>query len=102
MTGTVGREAELEWVMGRIGRCPEASGIVLLLGPEGAGKSRLLRAAGERSAGDGVRVLSAQCWIAERNVPFAVLHRIFDADPTGFPERSAQVGPRLRSIAAAR
>ncbi|MBW8804185.1 MAG: AAA family ATPase [Catenulisporales bacterium] len=102
MIETVGREAELEWIMGRVGCAPEASGIVLLLGAEGVGKSRLLRAAGERAAADGVQVLSARCWIAERNVPFAALHRIFDAGPAVFPERSAQVGPRLRSIAAAR
>ncbi|MFL6111980.1 MAG: AAA family ATPase [Catenulispora sp.] len=102
MTETVGREAELEWIAERIGRAPDASGIALLLGAEGVGKSRLLRAAGERAAGDGVQVLSARCWVAERNVPFAVLRRIFDSDPAGFPERSASFGPGLRSIAAAR
>jgi hypothetical protein len=104
MTETVGRETELEWILGRVGRVPDASGIVVLLGAEGVGKSRLLRAVGERASADGVHVLSAQCWIAERNVPFAVLHRIFDADAdaAGFPERSAQSGPGLRSIAAAR
>ncbi|WP_345430495.1 AAA family ATPase [Actinoallomurus vinaceus] len=72
----VGRDAELE----RLRRCvrqePGTPRALVLLGEEGIGKTRLLRAAGEYAAAAGGLVLSAQGWAAEREQPFGCLRHL--------------------------
>lgn len=100
--GLVGRDAELKAILGRIRQSQGDSRIVLVLGEEGIGRTRLLRAVAEQAAGEGVQVLSTQCWIAEKHVPFATLRRLLAGSTGEASHGSAQTPHRIRSVAAAR
>ncbi|MEY9933934.1 DNA-binding CsgD family transcriptional regulator [Catenulispora sp. GP43] len=98
----MGRDAEISRILGSAECGPDGSGIVVLLGEEGIGKSRILRSVAERASAAGAQVLSAQCWTAEKNVPFAGLRRLFDSGSAAASERRVAAGLRLRSVASAR
>jgi DNA-binding CsgD family transcriptional regulator len=55
-----------------------SSGIVVVEGPAGIGKSRLVAAARERAAEAGVSVLSARGSELERDFPFGVVRQLFE------------------------
>ncbi|WSI44870.1 AAA family ATPase (plasmid) [Streptomyces sp. NBC_01340] len=96
-TGLVGREAELARILQSAGPGQSTSSRgLLLLGEEGIGRSRLLRAAGEQAAHDGALVLSAHGWAVERDRPYACLRQLLTLvlDETGGlpePQRRALV-----------
>ncbi len=63
----VGRKTELAALLGAIGQAPP--GVVVVAGPAGAGKSRLLQEAASRSAHP---VISVRAFQAERNEPWSL------------------------------
>lgn len=88
--GLVGRDTELERILRGSGPVQGASPRgLLLLGEEGIGRTRLLRAAREQAARRGALVLSAHGWAGDRErpysrrVPVARLHRRGDRRPAG-------------------
>ncbi|MEN1889995.1 ATP-binding protein [Streptomyces mirabilis] len=102
-TGLFGREAELGRILQSAGPGQSTSSRgLLLLGEEGIGRSRLLRAAGEQAAHDGALVLWAHGWAVERDRPYACLRQLLTLvlDETGgLPEPQRRV---LVTMVAAR
>jgi DNA-binding CsgD family transcriptional regulator len=76
--GLVGRRAELGTVLDLVDRLRDrdTSRALVIRGEPGIGKTSLLRAASERAAAGGVRVLSTAGAQAEADLPFAGLHRL--------------------------
>jgi DNA-binding CsgD family transcriptional regulator len=71
------REAEVEAVARRLVAAREGLGsIVVLEGPGGVGKSRLLAATRDRARAEGLRVLSARGSRLERDLAFGVAHQL--------------------------
>jgi DNA-binding CsgD family transcriptional regulator len=86
------RETELEVVRAvldsaRSGR----GGLVVIEGPPGAGKSRLLTAARARARESGMRVLSARGAELEREFPFGVALQLFSPQLRFSPERTRRL-----------
>jgi tetratricopeptide (TPR) repeat protein len=78
--GLLEREAELAELADVLERARRAAvGQVLVIeGPGGIGKTRLLQAARERARGDGVRVLFARGSEHERAFPYGVVRQLFE------------------------
>ncbi len=78
LSGFVGRGRELEKIRAAWGRAAEGRGCTLLLrGPAGIGKSRLLESAGKVASGQGAEVMQAQCSPYQLNNPlFPILEMI--------------------------
>src|SRR3954451_329571 len=66
--------------------------LVVVEGPPGIGKTRLLREAREVAARAGLRVLTARAGELERDFPFAVVRQLFAAEAVAALER-APAGP---------
>jgi DNA-binding CsgD family transcriptional regulator len=79
MTELLERGDELEALRGLVGGVPEGvSGIGLVRGPAGAGKTSLLTAASTDAQSRGLRVLQARGSPHEREYPFAVVRQLLD------------------------
>ncbi|HEV2999413.1 MAG TPA: ATP-binding protein, partial [Solirubrobacteraceae bacterium] len=73
------REAELSAVGAAIeAAAAGAGGVVVVEGPAGIGKTRLLRAARERAAASGMAVLAARASELERDFPFGVVRQLLE------------------------
>jgi DNA-binding CsgD family transcriptional regulator len=73
------REGELQVVAEALGESAGGRGsLVVLDGPAGIGKSRLLRAAEEMARARGVEVLRARCSELERDFPYGVVRQLFE------------------------
>jgi tetratricopeptide (TPR) repeat protein len=87
------RERELSTFHGLLGKPSEAtSGLVVVDGPAGIGKSRLLAELGERAAEEGRRVLTAQGSDLEREFPFGVVRQLFEPLLVAPSERERLLG----------
>jgi len=88
-TGLVGRDRELATCEHLLARAGRDTGVLLLRGPAGIGKTAVLDAARAQAARLGFRVLSTGGSEAEKIFPFAALQPlllpVIDAD-TGLPE----------------
>jgi DNA-binding CsgD family transcriptional regulator len=74
------RERELEALAAAVGALADGSaGIVLVEGPAGIGKSRLLAAAKTFSDERGLRVLAARGGELERDFPFGIVRQLFES-----------------------
>ena len=85
-SGLVEREAELRALTDAVERGTSGlGGLVVVEGPAGIGKSRLLDAVARRAAEAGARVLTARGGILERDVAYGavrqLLERFLDALP---------------------
>ena len=91
------REQELRALDGAIAAAASgSSGLVVVEGPPGIGKSRLMAELRERACTAGVRVLRAQASDLERDFPFGVARQLFEPALARRADRS-----RLLSAAAA-
>jgi predicted ATPase len=73
------REHELQELATLVGSAGSGNGrIVLVEGPAGIGKSRLIAEAKRQAGGAGVRVLSARGSELEREFPFGVVRQLFE------------------------
>ncbi|MEX2194862.1 MAG: AAA family ATPase [Thermoleophilaceae bacterium] len=73
------RETELEILAGAIGAAADGDGsCVVVQGPAGIGKTRLVAAAREQAARSGVRALAARGGELERDFAFGVVRRLFE------------------------
>jgi DNA-binding CsgD family transcriptional regulator len=74
------RERELEALAAAVGAAAEGtSGLVLVEGPAGIGKSRLLAAAKTLADEGGLRVLAARGGELERGFPFGIVRQLFES-----------------------
>src|SRR3954470_10710042 len=83
------RERELETLAALIeGAAEGRSGVALVEGRAGIGKSRLIAAAREQAADAGVGTLAARGTDLERDFPFGVVRQLFEplraTDPEGW------------------
>ena len=91
------REHELESVDGALRAAGMRAGAALLIeGPPGIGKSRLLEEIRVRASGLGVRVLGARATDFEQGFPFGVVRQLFER-----PLLEADSGERDRWLAGA-
>ncbi|MFD4637126.1 AAA family ATPase [Lentzea sp. NPDC058436] len=91
MDGLVGRDDELAAVLEALS--PRGSGVLLLLGDPGIGKSALVDVVTRRVRDRGVRVLSVVASVAESDLPFAGLHQLLRPVPDvvdALPERQRE------------
>jgi DNA-binding CsgD family transcriptional regulator len=91
--GVVGREAALDRLRGLVEPAPPASGVLLVIGEAGMGKTVLLADAADRARSAGLRVLSVTGRESESNLAFAGLHQLLRpvlAGAAGLPGRQAQ------------
>ncbi len=73
------REVETSLLAEAIGSAAAGRGsLVVVEGPAGVGKSRLLAWAADRARQDGLQVVSARASRQEQNIPFAVAVQLFD------------------------
>ena len=88
---------EAEWQVARAG----SGRLVVIEGPAGIGKTRLLRAARDAIMSDGVRVLAARAGELERHFPFGLVHQLLDSVVYGATadERDALFGGAARLAA---
>jgi predicted ATPase len=90
-----GRDLELDVVGELVGATAHGDGGVLLIeGPAGIGKTRMLAEAEAVARRAGVRVAAAEAFEGQRTVPFATLL-------TALLETTIRSGPRTRSPACA-
>ncbi|MBD0282215.1 MAG: AAA family ATPase [Thermoleophilaceae bacterium] len=84
------RERELSAFERLVGaRERDGSGVVVVQGPPGIGKSRLLAALRDRAASSGPRTLAASGSDLEREFPFGVVRQLFDPALASPGEREA-------------
>lgn len=99
----VEREAELKLLEQRLAAVRSGEGgVILIEGPAGLGKSRLLTAAGDMAREAGMQVLGAQATELERDFPFGVAIQLFEPRwMAADPEERAQLadGPAQRAAA---
>ncbi|MGW0998830.1 LuxR C-terminal-related transcriptional regulator [Streptomyces sp. NPDC002523] len=72
----LGRDSEIERIRLCVTREPDTPQSLLLLGEKGIGRTTLLRHVREVATGDGVLVLSAQGWAADRRHAHACLQQL--------------------------
>lgn len=73
------REAEIDALQAAARNAGEGSGrLVVVAGPGGIGKSRLLAAGRASAKAQGLRVLSARCSELERSFPFGAVRQLFE------------------------
>src|SRR4051812_788883 len=97
------RDRELEAVAAALEAARSGAGAALLVeGPPGVGKTRLLAPA-RAAAGDAVRVLAARGSELERDFPFAVVRQLLEpaAEPQLLTGAAALAAPVLQDSAAA-
>lgn len=87
-----GREAELDVVVSALSGSERPGGIVVA-GAAGIGKSRLIREALARSAGDGTRTVLVRATRSARSAPLAVLTPLLSALMPGLDVQPAGAGP---------
>jgi len=93
------RELEVERVRGALRSVGRREGhVVVIEGPPGIGKSRLLEIGASRAADLGFRVLSARATELEQGFPFGVVRQLFERVIT---EAESADGDRWLSGAAA-
>jgi DNA-binding CsgD family transcriptional regulator len=81
------REAELSELEAALGDAARgAGGLVVLEGPAGIGKTRLLRAAREHASRAGIRILAARGSELERDFPFGVVRQLLEPAVHGAAE----------------
>ena len=74
------REAELAIIAERIeAACCGGGSLLMVEGAAGIGKTRLVRAVGERARACGMSVLTARGSELERGLPFGVVRELFEA-----------------------
>ena len=74
------RERELEALAAVVGAAADGTpGLVLVEGPAGIGKSRLLAAAKTLADEGGLRVLAARSGELEREFPFGIVRQLFES-----------------------
>src|SRR3954464_11220086 len=97
------REAELASIDAGLRQAQDGEGRLLVIeGPAGIGKTRLLGAARERGAAAGMPVLSARGSELERDFPFAVVRQLLDPVVAGVDDdRRAELFAGTASHAAA-
>jgi DNA-binding CsgD family transcriptional regulator len=78
-----------------------AGGLLLLEGEAGIGKTRILRAAGERARANGLRVLCARGSELESGLAFGLVHQMF-SDPVRLADRDGHEALFAGSAALAR
>jgi DNA-binding CsgD family transcriptional regulator len=82
------RERELAQIDALVAGLADGQGRMLLVdGPAGIGKSRLLDAVADAASGSGARVLSARGSELEREFPFGVVRQLFEPLLAGAAER---------------
>ena len=101
------REHELGALSTAVGRARDGAGAaVLIQGPAGVGKSRLLARARAEAAGGGTQVLEARGASLEREFAFGVARQLFEAvwrDATSQSVGGCSAGrPGFRSACSAR
>src|SRR5687767_8896616 len=85
------REPELEALAGVVERTREGTGGCLLIeGPPGVGKSRLLASARALAADAGLRVFEARGAVLEREFAFGVARQLFEQPLSGASEDERQ------------
>lgn len=92
--GLVGREEEFGELCGMLGSVHDRGDAVCISGEPGVGKSALMRAVGERSLLDGLRVLQATGVEAESGFAYASLERLLEpltGPAHGATDRSSDV-----------
>jgi DNA-binding CsgD family transcriptional regulator len=96
------REAELGLIAALLEAARGGEGHALLIeGAPGIGKTRLLQAAGEGAQASGMRVLSAQGNLLERDFAFGVVRSLFEPPLRAeTQERAALLAGRARLVAA--
>ncbi|MFE6741694.1 helix-turn-helix transcriptional regulator [Streptomyces tubercidicus] len=72
----LGRDGEIERILRCVTGLPGSPQALLLLGEEGIGRTTLLHHAGDLATGDGMLVLSAQGWAADRRHARACLQQL--------------------------
>ena len=82
------REQELATLAAAIARVGEAAGLVLVRGPAGIGKSRLLAEARQFAEERDLCVRSARASELERDFPFGIVRQLFESQLIGEAERS--------------
>jgi DNA-binding CsgD family transcriptional regulator len=90
LNGLLDRERELKALCALVDSAAAGSGgLVLVEGPAGIGKTRLLAAGGELAAGRGLRVLTARGSELERDFPFGAVRQLLEPflDTLGDAER---------------
>ncbi|MEV6293134.1 AAA family ATPase [Streptomyces sp. NPDC051896] len=90
----LGRDGEIERITQCVTRHPGGPQALLLLGEEGIGRTTLLRHARELATGDGMLVLSAQGWAADRRPARACLQQLLAPvldDLSGLPAPHGRV-----------
>ncbi|HEX8123777.1 MAG TPA: AAA family ATPase [Solirubrobacteraceae bacterium] len=96
------REAELSELESALADAARGAGrLVVLEGPAGIGKTRLLRAARDRAAEAGMRVLAARGSELERDFPFGVVRQLLEpaVHAAGAPEREELLAGAARPAA---
>jgi DNA-binding CsgD family transcriptional regulator len=86
----IGREAELETLLGLVDRVYERGGALLIRGEPGIGKTSLLTAASRQAAESGLTVLSAVGVPSEAHLAFSGLHQLLMPWLAGPGQRSGQ------------
>src|SRR3954451_10235537 len=97
------RETELAAIDSGLHEAQDGEGRLLVIeGPAGIGKTRLLRVARERATAAGMPVLSARGSELERDFPFAVVRQLLEPVVAGVDEdRRAELFAGTASHAAA-
>src|SRR3954454_12377984 len=96
------REAELASIDAGLRRAQDGEGRLLVIeGPAGIGKTRLLRAARERATAAGMAVLSARGAELERDFPFAVVRQLLEPAVNVDEDRRAELFAGTASAAKA-
>jgi DNA-binding CsgD family transcriptional regulator len=87
LKGLVDRERELELLLARVDAAAAGRGsLVLVEGPAGIGKTRLLAAAGELAAERGLKPLVARGSELERDFPFGAVRQLLEPYLAGLPD----------------
>jgi predicted ATPase len=98
----VQRERELETIERMVADASGRGALVVVEGPPGIGKSRLLAEARERARARGRTVLAARATELEREFPFGVVRQLFESRLVGLPARERRrllSGPALGAAA---
>jgi DNA-binding CsgD family transcriptional regulator len=100
-TGLLEREQELETLEAAVAAAADgAAGLVLVQGPAGIGKSRLLAEARTLAEEHGLAVRSARGGELERDFPFGIVRQLFESPLAGESERSRLLAGAAGAAAA--
>jgi DNA-binding CsgD family transcriptional regulator len=100
-TGLLEREGELETLAAAVAAAADgAAGLVLVQGPAGIGKSRLLAEARRLAEERGLVVRSARGGELERDFPFGIVRQLYESQLVGESERSRLLAGAAGAAAA--